>query len=159
MSLSRRLLLVIVAAALLVGGAWLWRACTETDEAKILRVVEEARTSIEEKSLRGVTGLLSPDYQDNLGLTAQSVRPMLQRLFLGVQSIRVDVANLSVSVIGPDGTAGVSLDAAVSGSLQDQPVYLMGTPDQRARVTLTLIKDGRTWLVREVDGIRLPELE
>ena len=159
MTRLRSVLIVVGLAAMLAGGAWLWRACTETDEAKILRVVEEGRTSIEEKSLRGVMALLAPDYQDNIGLTAQSIRPMLQRLFLGVQSIRVDVANLSGPVIGPDGAADVSLDVAVSGSMQDQPVYLMGTPDQRARLTLTLIKDGRKWLVREVDGIRLPELE
>ena len=155
----RRVLAVIGVVVLVAGSLWFWRACTETDESKILRVVEEGRTSIEEKSLRGVMGLLSPDYQDDLGLTADSVRPMLQRLFLGVQALRVDAAAPSPPVIPGDGTATVSLDVAVSGSLQDQPVYLMGTPSEPARVTLTLIKDGRKWLVREVRGIRLPELE
>lgn len=159
MTISRRALVVAATVVAMAGGVWLWRACTETDEAKILRVVEEGRTSIEEKSLRGVMGLLAPDYQDDLGLTEQSVRPMLQRLFLGVESIRVGATILSPPEIRGDGTANVALDVAVSGALQGQPIYLMGTPTEPARVTLILVKEGRRWLVREVQGLRLPEVE
>lgn len=161
MTISRRALALIGAVVLLVGGAWLWRACTQSDEAKILRVIDEGRTALEKKSLRSVMGLLAPDYHDNLGLTIESVRPTLQRLFLGVEAIHIDIAELSppaVETIGPTPTARVSLAVAVSGSLQGQPLYLMGTPDQRVRVTLVLTKQGRDWLVSSVEGLRLPEL-
>ncbi|MEW6325865.1 MAG: hypothetical protein AB1515_10830 [Nitrospirota bacterium] len=158
MTISRRALVVVIGAALLAGWVWGWRACTEIDNTKILRVIEDGREAIQDKSIRGVMGLLAPDYRDNLGLTAESVKPMLQRLFLGVEAIQIDLANLSPPAIH-DGTAEVSLDVAVSGSLQGQPIYLMGTPGKRARVTLALVRDDRRWLVREVQGLRLPELE
>jgi len=137
----------------------MWRACTETDEAKILRVIETGRKAIEDKSLRGVMAVLAPDYHDNLGLTATSVRPMIQRLFLGVQVLRVEIREQTLSDLDRRSTpiAHLSLAVVVSGSVQGQPLYLMGTPNQPAHLTLTLIKDGRRWLVREVQGLHMAD--
>jgi len=161
MTISRRALAIGLSVTLIAVGIWLWRGCTESDDAKILRVIDEGRTAIEEKSLRGVMGLLAPDYHDDLGLTIESVRPMLQRLFLGVEAIRIDLGELSPPVIQQGAvtpTAELSLAVTVSGALQGQPLYLMGTPDQRARLTLVLVKQDGDWLVSEVRGLVLPDL-
>jgi hypothetical protein len=161
MNLSRRVLLVIGATALLISGVWLWRGCTASDEEQILRVIDEGRTAIEEKSLRGVMKLLAPDYHDNLGLTIQSVRPMLQRLFLGVEAIRIDFGDPATPVIegGSPPAARVELSVVVSGAVQGQPIYLLGTPDQRVPLTLVLVKQDGDWLVSGVQGLKFPELE
>jgi hypothetical protein len=154
--------LIIIAVALLIGGTWLWRTCTESDEAKIQRVIETGRKAIEDKSPRGVMSLLAPDYHDNLGLNAQSVRPMLQRLFFAVQGLRIDVRSQSrpvLSVSGDHRTATVTLAVAVSGAVQGQPVYLMGTPSEPAGVTVTLTQDGRRWLISGVSGLSPPQFD
>jgi hypothetical protein len=154
--MSRSVLMAIVAVLVVVSGAWLWRACTESDEVKIQKMIETGREAIEQKSVRGVLSLLSPDYHDDLGLTVTSVRPMLQRLFLGVQGLRVKIKDQAISDLtgGTDATAHVALGVVVSGGVQGQPIYLMGTPSQPARLTLTVVKEGRHWRVREVQGLR-----
>jgi hypothetical protein len=159
--ISRRLLTVISLVVIIAGSAWLWRGCTASDEEQIFRVVDEGRAAIEEKSLRGVMGLLAPDYHDNLGLTIQSVRPMLQRLFLGVEAIRIDFGDPATPVIegGSPPAARVELSVVVSGAVQGQPIYLLGTPGQRVPLTLALVKQDGDWLVSEVRGLRVPELE
>jgi len=156
MMFSRPLLTVMMIIVMLTTGAWLLRTCTESDEAKIHRLVETGKNAVEEKSLRGVISLMSPDYHDDLGLTVESVRPMLQRLFLGVQGLRVEIRDQTLSDLtgGAEATAHLSLAVVVSGALQGQPLYLMGTPSQPARLTLTVVKEGRHWLVREVQGLR-----
>jgi len=162
MAISRNLLTAMAIAVTLVAGVWAWRACTETDEAKILRVIDEGRQAIEGKSLRGAMAVLAPDYHDNLGFTAQSVRPMLQRLFFSFEGLRIDVRSRSLPVIVPAGesrTATVTLAVAVSGAVQGQPVYLMGTPSAPVEVTVALTQDGRKWLISEVDGLARPPLE
>jgi len=160
MMLSRPLLTAMIIIVMLTAGAWLWRTCTESDEAKIHRLVETGKNAVEEKSLHGVISLMSPDYHDDLGLTVESVRPMLQRLFLGVQGLRVEIRDQTLSDLsgGAEATAHLSLAVVVSGAVQGQPLYLMGTPSQPERLTLTVVKEGRHWLVREVQGLRLPEL-
>lgn len=160
--MGRSSVLVAMALVLVVGGAWVWRACTESDEVKIQRVIETGRKAIEDKSLRGVMGLLSHDYHDNLGLDAQSVRPMLQRLFFAFQGLHIDVRSQSrpvFSVSGSHRTAAVTLAVAVSGAVQGQPSYLMGTPSEPVEATVTLTQDGRTWLISEVSGLIRPQLE
>jgi len=162
MALSRRMLAAIAMVIILVACAWLWRACNESDEAKIQRVIESVRKAIEDKSLRGVMGLLTHDYHDNLGLNAQSVRPMLQRLFFAVQGLHINVKTQSrpvFSVSGSHRTATVSLAVAVSGAVQGQPSYLMGTPSEPVEASVTLTQDGRTWLISEVSGLIRPQLE
>jgi len=162
MAISRHLLIAVIIIVTLVGGVWFWRACTETDGAKILRVIEEGRQAMEDKSLRGAMAVLAPDYHDNLGFTAQSVRPILQRLFFGVEGLRIEVRRRSLPVIVPSGehrTATVTLAVAVSGAVQGQPVYLMGTPSAPVEVTVALTQDGRKWLISEVDGLARPPLE
>jgi hypothetical protein len=162
MALSRRMLAAMAMVIILVAGAWVWRACTESDEVKIQRVIEAGRNAIEDKSLRGVMGLLTRDYHDNLGLNAQSVRPMLQRLFFAFQGLHIDVKSQSRPVFNVSGshrTAAVTLAVTVSGAVQGQPIYLMGTPSEPAEATVTLTQDGRTWLISEVSGLIHPRLE
>jgi hypothetical protein len=159
---NKSVLFLGVAVVLVFAGVWLWRACTETDEAKILRLIDEGRHAIEDKSLRGAMAVLAPDYHDNLGFTAQSVRPILQRLFFGVEGLRIDVRSQSLPVMAPSGeprTATVTLAVAVSGAVQGQPVYLMGMPSAPAEVTITLRQDGRKWLISGVAGLVRPQLE
>ena len=162
MALSRRMLAAIALVIILVACAWLWRTSTESDEVKIQRVIEAGRKAIEDKSLRGVMGLLAPDYHDNLGLNTQSVRPMLQRLFFAVPGLHIDVKSQSHPVFNDSGnhrTATVTLSVVVSGSVQGQPSYLMGTPSEPADAVVTLTKDDRTWLISEVSGLIRPQLE
>ncbi|MBI3620845.1 MAG: hypothetical protein HY208_01455 [Nitrospirae bacterium] len=161
MAVSRRALVLIGAVMLLVGGVWLWRACTETDETKILRVIEDGRQAMEDKSLRGAMAVLAPEYHDNLGFTAQSVRPILQRLFFAVEGLRIEVRSRSLPVIasGEPRTAAVTLAVAVSGAVQGQPVYLMGTPSEPVEVTVAFVQQGRKWLISEVSGLMRPQLE
>jgi hypothetical protein len=161
-SFSRRLVASIGVVVILAATAWIWRACTETDEAKILRVIDKGRQAIEDKSLRRAMAVLAPDYHDNLGFTAQSVRPILQRLFFGVEGLRIEVLSQSLPVMAPSGeprTATVTLAVAVSGGVQGQPVYLMGMPSAPAVVTITLRQDGRRWLISGVTGLMRPQLE
>jgi hypothetical protein len=160
--MGRSGILVAMALVLVVGGAWVWRTCTESDEAKIQRVIETGRNAIEDKSLRGVMGLLAHDYHDNLGLDARSVRPMLQRLFFAVEGLHIVVRSQSrpvFTVSGSHRTAAVTLAVAVSGAVQGQPSYLMGTPSEPVEATVTLTQDGRTWLISEVSGLIRPQLE
>jgi len=153
--------MAIVAVLVLVSGAWLWRTCTESDEVKIRRMVETGRIAFEGRSLRGVTALLATDYHDNLGLTVTTIRPMIQRLFLGVGALRIEIRDERLFDLtgGPEASAQLSLAVVVSGAMQGQPLYLMGTPTQPARLTLTVIKEGRRWLVREVQGLRQPAFD
>jgi hypothetical protein len=162
MAKSRHLQTAMAIVIMFVAGVWVWRTCTESDEVKIQRVIETGRKAIEDKSLRGVTNLLAPDYHDNLGLNAQSVRPVLQRLFFTVQLLHIDVRSQSrpvLSLSGEHRTATVTLAVAVAGAAQGPPVYLMGTPSQPVEVTVTLTQEGRTWLISEVSGLIRPRLE
>jgi len=86
---------------------------------------------------------------------------MLQRLFFAVEGLRIDVRSRSRPVMAPSGeppSATVTLAVAVSGSVQGQPVYLMGTPSAPVEVTVTLTRDGRTWLISEMAGLTRAEL-
>lgn len=162
MALSRQALAVVAIAVVCAAGVWTWRACTESDEARIQHVIEAGLKAVEDKSLRGVMSLLTPDYHDNLGLNAQSVRPMLQRLFLTIQVLRIDVRSQSLPVLNLSGEhrrATVTLAVAVAGASQGQPVYLMGTPSRPVKVTVTLTQDGRTWLISEVSGLIRPQFK
>ncbi len=156
MSVSRRTLVLIGAVTLLVGGVWLWRACTVDDETRIARTLKAGLAAVEDKSLRGAMAVLAPDYRDNLGFNVQSVRPILQRLFFAVEGLHIDVRSQSrplFATADDHRTATVTLAVAVSGAVQGQPVYLMGTPSEPIEVTITLRQDGRTWLISEISGL------
>ena len=106
--------------------------------------------------------VIADDYHDNLGLNREQAKLMLQRLFFGVQGLRVDLVDvaepiLDLSDVG--GTATVSLSVVVSGSWQDQALYLMGLPDTPRRLTLVLKKEKRDWLVTDVTGLQVPALQ
>jgi len=161
MTVSRQTLAMVGVVVLLVGGAWLWRACTVDDETRITRTLHDGLAAVERKSVRGAMAVLSPAYRDNFGLDIQSVKPMLQRLFFAVEGLRIDVRSQSRPRLSPSGeeqTATVVLAVAVSGSVQGRPVYLMGTPSAPVEVTVTLTRDGRTWLISEVAGLEQAEL-
>lgn len=162
MSVSRRTLVLIGAVTLLVGGVWFWRACTVDDETRIARTLKDGLAAVQDKSLRGTMAVLAPDYHDNLGFDMQSVRPMLQRLFFGVEGLHIDVRNQSRPLFAASGdhrTVTVTLAVAVSGSVQGQSVYLMGTPSKPVEVAVTLTQDGRRWLISEVAGLYRPQFE
>jgi len=162
MAIFRQLLMAIVLVVIFAAGVWFWRSCAESDETKIQRVIESARIAMQDQSLRGVMGLLAPDYHDNLGLTLDTVRPMVQRLFLAVQGLRIDVNHRSEPLVistGERRMATVRLAVVVSGVVQGQPFYLMGTPSAPVEVTVTFVQDGRRWLVRELSGVPQPRFE
>jgi hypothetical protein len=162
MTVSRRTLAVVAGMLVLVGGGFVWRSCTESDETKIVNTIQAGREAIENKSVRGVMAVISPMYHDNVGLNYDGAHRMLQRLFLGVEAIRVDLSALSRPVFDrsvADHVATVTVNVVVSGTWQGQALYLMGTPGQPVSLTLTMTKEGRRWLVREVGGLQLPALE
>jgi len=159
---NKSVLFLGVVMVLVFAGVWLWRACTETDEVKIQRVIESGRQAVEDKSLRGVMAVLAPDYHDNLGSTIDTVRPTAQRLFLAVQGLHIDVRSRSeprVAQAGDHRIATVRLAVVVSGAVQGEPFYLMGTPSEPIEVTIVLVQDGRKWLVRELSGLPRPRVE
>lgn len=162
MTVSRRAAVLIGIVIVLAGGLFVWRSCTESDETKIVNTIQAGRAAIENKSVRGVMAVISPMYHDNVGLNHDGAHRMLQRFFLGVEAIRINLSALSRPVFdrsGADQVATVTVNVVVSGTWQGQALYLMGTPGQPVSLTLIMIKEGRRWLVREVGGLQLPALE
>ena len=162
MLISRREIGVVIVAVMIIGGVMVWRSYAESDRDKIVRTIETGKEAIEEKSLRTVMGVIAEGYHDNLGLNREQAKLMLQRLFFGVQGLRVDlveVAEPALELTDAGGTARVVLSVVVSGAWQDQTLYLMGLPDQPKRLTLVLKKEKRNWLVTEVTGLQVPALQ
>ena len=153
---------MVIVAVMIIGGVMVWRSYAESDRDKIVRTIETGKEAIEEKSLRTVMGVIAEGYHDNLGLNRERAKLMLQRLFFGVQGLRVDLVDVAEPVLelsDGGGTATVSLLVVVSGGWQDQVLYLMGRPDEAKRLTLTLAKENGDWLVTKVDGLQIPSLE
>jgi len=134
------------ACTLAMGLALALGACKkDTEEQKVLRVVDDGVAAIEAGQVGDAMDLVAEDYSDESGTDKGTIKAYLAGQMLRGDRITIVRRDEKVKVEGSAATA--SFDAAI---FQGDRSKLKGVLPQRSgtyRFTLTLRKDGDAWLV------------
>lgn len=134
------------ACTLAMGLALALGACKkDTEEQKVLRVVDDGVAAIEAGQVGDAMDLVAEDYSDESGTDKGMIKAYLAGQMLRGDRITIVRRDEKVKVDGATATA--SFDAAL---FQGDRSKLKGVLPQRSgtyRFTLTLRKDGDAWLV------------
>ena len=134
------------ACTLAMGLALALGACKkDTEEQKVLRVVDDGVAAIEAGQVGDAMDLVAEDYSDESGTDKGTIKAYLAGQMLRGDRITIVRRDEKVKVEGSAATA--SFDAAI---FQGDRSKLKGVLPQRSgtyRFTLTLRKDGDAWRV------------
>ncbi|MBI5379106.1 MAG: hypothetical protein HZA23_03000 [Nitrospirae bacterium] len=151
MRLSRKALGVGVALLGLAFVLWTW--WSESEEARILRVVDEGRRGIEARDLDRCMRQVSYHYRDEYGFTYLTAKALLQRLFERFEGFRVEMDRPTVTVQGEQATA--SLHLRIRATMSGMEGYLQGSDREPVKAVVRLVKERRAWRIVEVSGLDL----
>ncbi len=131
---------------------WSWLGVTE--EARILRVVDEGRRGIEARDLDRCMRQVSYHYRDEYGFTYLTAKTLLQRLFDRFEGFRVEMDRPAVTVQGEKATA--TMRFRIRAVMNGMEGYLQGTDREPVEATVRFDKERREWRIIEVSGLALP---
>lgn len=134
------------ASVLVLGLALALGACRkDTEEQKVLRVIDEGVAAIESGQVGDAMDLVAEDFSSDSGTDKGMIKAYLAGQMLRGDRITIVRRDETVKVEGAEATA--TFDAAI---FQGDRAKLKGVLPQRSgtyRFTLTLRKDGDAWLV------------
>lgn len=149
----------ITAAVFLVFFVLASISChTDTEEAKVAKVVETIRKAAENKEVRQVLSNVSGDYRDSHGRDYEGIKQLLLFYFLRHQKVSVHLTDLEINASPPSAHARFqAILAARTGSSGAIMPDSLGA----YRFDVELVRQSGEWKVRSANwerfGDHLPE--
>ncbi len=128
-----------------------------SDQEQLARMLVDAESAVERGDVGGVTRYVSPDYRDNLGLSATSVKYQISDYIRKRRSIQLTIPSRTVHVtVNPDGRTG-SVQFHLSAQTASESGSSRGDMDlslqvRKERVYYYLVFPGEEWRVTSADG-------
>ncbi|HOC42062.1 MAG TPA: hypothetical protein PKJ99_03505 [Thermoanaerobaculales bacterium] len=151
---SSRLPLVVLVGIAAVAGAWLARYLSA--EQVIRRQITSAVEAFENEQLLGVATVLSRSYQDQWGMSYESILGHLQEAMDTFSELQVDLEPPAVEVDGDE--ARVSLRLVVWGTADGERGYVVGSAGSPVTTTGLWRKEAPGWRLVATETLDIPEL-
>ena len=152
--ISTRLRLVMLLVVALSLGLWL--AWFLSPEQVIRRQVRATVEAFEREQLLGVAAALSRSYQDDWGLTYETILGHVQEAMSTFDDLEVAMEPPEIRVEN-DG-ARVRLRFVVSGAADGRRGYVVGSPGDPVTTTQLWRKEPVGWRVVTTEALDIPEL-
>lgn len=151
---SRRLRLLVLLAAVLVVGFWLMRYFSA--EQVIRRQIRAAVESFEREQILGVASTVSRSYQDDWGLSYETILGHVQEVMSTFADLDVEMEPPGIQV--DRDSARVRLRFVVSGTAEGQRGYVVGSPGDPVSTTQLWRKEPVGWRLVTTESLDIPEL-
>jgi hypothetical protein len=151
---SRRLTLIVLVCVAVVLVAWLVRYFSP--EQVIRRQVLAAVESFEHDQILGVAKTISRSYQDDWGMTYETILGHVQEVMSTFSDLAVDLEPPVVEVDGD--SARVQLRFVVSGTAEGQRGYVVGSFGDPVTTTQLWRKEPVGWRIVTTEALDIPEL-
>jgi len=151
---SKRLKLIVLIFVALVLGVWVVRYFSP--EQVIRRQIRAAVESFEREQILGVATTISRSYQDEWGMSYESILAHVQEVMSSFSDLAVDLEPPAIEVDGD--TARVQLRFVVSGIAEGERGYVVGSVGDPATTTQLWRKEQPGWRVITTEALDIPEL-
>ena len=116
-----------------------------SEEKRIGRMIHAAQSAFENEDPELLTGVLSKDYQDDMGFDVHGIREGFHEIFSLFEEIKVTLDKMEIAI--KDEEAEVQLALWVLAKNEGQTMFLIGSLNNPDHYTLILKKDEGEWKI------------
>lgn len=151
---SKRLTLIVLVCVAVVFGAWIVRYFSP--EQVIRRQILAAVEAFEREHILGVATTVSRSYQDEWGMSYESILGHVQEVMSTFSDLAVDLEPPAIEVDGD--TARVRLRFVVAGTVDGERGYVVGSIGDPVTTTQLWRKEQPGWRLATTEALDIPEL-
>jgi hypothetical protein len=126
-----------------------------SDKSRIRKLFRQGASAVEAKKTEDVMAKVSFNYTDEHGLSYLYLKKVFEKVFSGMDDIKVDYDIKDIEVSGDTATA--DLDIRVTASRGQEAGYIAGDAERPLHIKFFLDKEHMKWLVVKTEG--LPRLQ